>query len=50
MVCLALALPIGIMSGIYLHEFMPRTITITSIVEVSINNPAAVPSIVFDVI
>ncbi|MDR2978444.1 MAG: phosphate ABC transporter permease PstA [Rickettsiales bacterium] len=50
MVCLALALPIGIMSGIYLHEFMPRNSIITSIVEVSINNLAAVPSIIFGVV
>ncbi|MCA4774391.1 phosphate ABC transporter permease PstA [Wolbachia endosymbiont of Mansonella perstans] len=50
MVCLALALPIGIMSGIYLHEFMPRNNIITSIVEVSINNLAAVPSIIFGVV
>ncbi len=50
MVCLALALPIGVMSGIYLHEFMPRNSIITSIVEVSINNLAAVPSIIFGVV
>ncbi|MGL9689054.1 MAG: phosphate ABC transporter permease PstA [Wolbachia sp.] len=50
MVCLALALPIGIMSGVYLHEFMPRNSIITSIVEVSINNLAAVPSIIFGVV
>ncbi|MGL9732659.1 MAG: DUF3333 domain-containing protein [Wolbachia sp.] len=49
-VCLALALPIGIMSGIYIHEFMPRNSIITSIVEVSINNLAAVPSIIFGVV
>ncbi|MGL9718364.1 MAG: phosphate ABC transporter permease PstA [Wolbachia sp.] len=50
MVCLALALPIGIMSGIYLYEFMPKNSIITSIVEVSINNLAAVPSIIFGVV
>ncbi|MGL9717500.1 MAG: DUF3333 domain-containing protein [Wolbachia sp.] len=50
MVCLALALPIGIMSGICLHEFMPRSSIITNIVEVSINNLAAVPSIIFGVV
>ncbi|WP_395463100.1 phosphate ABC transporter permease PstA [Wolbachia endosymbiont of Cantharis cryptica] len=50
MVCLALALPIGIMSGIYLYEFMPRNSMITNIVEISINNLAAVPSIIFGVV
>ncbi|QOD38528.1 PstA family ABC transporter permease [Candidatus Wolbachia massiliensis] len=49
-VCLALALPIGIMSGICLYEFMPRNSTITNILEVSINNLAAVPSIIFGVV
>ncbi|WCR57822.1 PstA family ABC transporter permease [Wolbachia endosymbiont of Ctenocephalides felis wCfeJ] len=49
-VCMALALPIGIMSGICLHEFMPRSSIVTSIVEVSVNNLAAVPSIIFGVV
>ncbi|MDN5247835.1 MAG: phosphate ABC transporter permease PstA [Wolbachia endosymbiont of Tyrophagus putrescentiae] len=49
-VCLALALPIGIMSGIYLHEFMLKNKLITNIVEISINNLAAVPSIIFGVV
>jgi phosphate transport system permease protein len=49
-VCLALALPIGIMSGIYLYEFMPKNRLITNIVEISINNLAAVPSIIFGVV
>lgn len=42
-VCLALALPIGIMSGICLYEFMPKNRLMTNIVEISINNLAAVP-------
>ncbi|AAW70822.1 DUF3333 domain-containing protein [Wolbachia endosymbiont of Brugia malayi] len=50
MVCLALALPAGIMSGICLHEFMPRNSMITNVIEVSINNLAAVPSIIFGVV
>ncbi|MDD9331675.1 MAG: phosphate ABC transporter permease PstA [Wolbachia sp.] len=49
-VCLALALPIGIMSGICLYEFMPKNRLITNIVEISINNLAAVPSIIFGVV
>lgn len=50
MVCLGLAMPIGIMSGIYLYEFMPKNRLITNIVEISINNLAAVPSIIFGVV
>ncbi len=50
MVCLALALPIGIMSGVYLHEFMSRNSVMTNIVEVSTNNLTAVPSIIFGVV
>lgn len=49
-VCLSLALPIGIMSGIYLHEFMPKNNLISNIIEISINNLAAVPSIIFGVV
>ncbi|MBD0391423.1 phosphate ABC transporter permease PstA [Wolbachia endosymbiont of Pentalonia nigronervosa] len=49
-VCLGLALPIGVMSGIYLYEFMPKNSLITHIVEISINNLAAVPSIIFGVV
>lgn len=49
-VCLALALPIGVMSGICLYEFMPKNRLITNIIEISINNLAAVPSIIFGVV
>ncbi|MDM8335351.1 PstA family ABC transporter permease [Wolbachia pipientis] len=49
-VCLALALPVGVMSGICLHEFMPKSSIITNVVEISINNLAAVPSIIFGVV
>ncbi|UWI83201.1 PstA family ABC transporter permease [Wolbachia endosymbiont of Howardula sp.] len=49
-VCLTLALPMGIMSGIYLYEFMPKNSFITNIVEISISNLAAVPSIIFGVV
>ena len=45
-VTLVLALPIGIMSAIYLEEFAPRN-RWTDLIEVNINNLAAVPSIVF---
>lgn len=40
------ALPIGIMAAIYLEEFAKKN-TLTSMIEVNINNLAAVPSIIF---
>lgn len=38
--------PLGVMSAIYLEEFAPKN-RITNLIEVNINNLAAVPSIVF---
>ncbi|OEY86968.1 phosphate ABC transporter permease [Wolbachia pipientis] len=49
-ICLAIALPIGVMSGICLYEFMPKNKFITNIIEISINNLAAVPSIIFGIV
>lgn len=46
MVTLLLSFPIGVASAIYLEEFAPRN-RWTDIIEVNINNLAAVPSIVF---
>jgi phosphate transport system permease protein len=46
LITLGLCLPIGVMAAIYLEEFAPRN-WFTSLVEVNINNLAAVPSIVF---
>jgi phosphate transport system permease protein len=46
LVTIVLALPLGVMSAIYLEEFAPKN-RITEIIEVNINNLAAVPSIVF---
>lgn len=46
MVTLALCLPIGVMAAIYLEEFAPKN-RFTDLIEVNINNLAAVPSIVF---
>jgi phosphate transport system permease protein len=40
------ALPIGIFAAVYLEEFAPKN-RLTEIIEVNINNLAAVPSIVF---
>lgn len=46
LVTVLLALPLGVMSAIYLEEFAPKN-RVTEIIEVNINNLAAVPSIVF---
>lgn len=46
LVTLVLCLPIGVMAAIYLEEFAPKN-WITDLIEVNINNLAAVPSIVF---
>ncbi|ALP53550.1 phosphate ABC transporter permease [Candidatus Tenderia electrophaga] len=45
-VTLALSFPIGVAAAIYLEEFAPRN-RLTDLIEVNINNLAAVPSIVF---
>ena len=45
-VTLVLSFPIGVAAALYLEEFAPRN-RLTDIVEVNINNLAAVPSIVF---
>jgi phosphate transport system permease protein len=41
-----LAFPLGVAAAIYLEEFAPKN-RLTQIIEVNINNLAAVPSIVF---
>jgi phosphate transport system permease protein len=46
LVTMGLAFPIGVMAAIYLEEFAPRN-RWTDLIEVSINNLAAVPSIIF---
>jgi phosphate transport system permease protein len=46
LVTMGLAFPIGVLSALYLEEFAPRN-RWTDLVEVSINNLAAVPSIIF---
>ena len=45
-VCFLLSFPIGVMAAIYLEEFAPKG-RISDLIEVNINNLAAVPSIVF---
>lgn len=44
--CILVALPISICTAIYLEEFAPKNI-FTTLIEININNLAAVPSIVF---
>jgi phosphate transport system permease protein len=46
LVTLAICLPIGVLGAVYLEEFAPKN-RLTDIIEVNINNLAAVPSIVF---
>ncbi|HEX8216161.1 MAG TPA: phosphate ABC transporter permease PstA [Allosphingosinicella sp.] len=46
MVTIALAFPVGVLSAVYLEEYAPRN-RWTDMIEVSINNLAAVPSIIF---
>lgn len=46
LVTLLLCVPIGVAAAIYLEEFAPKN-RLTDILEVNINNLAAVPSIVF---
>jgi phosphate transport system permease protein len=49
LITLALALPIGVATAIYLEEFAPKN-RLTDLIEVNINNLAAVPSIVFGIL
>jgi phosphate transport system permease protein len=46
LIVILLAVPIGVAAAIYLEEFAPKN-KITDLIEVNINNLAAVPSIVF---
>jgi phosphate transport system permease protein len=45
-ITLALAFPVGVLSALYLEEYAART-RWTDLIEISINNLAAVPSIIF---
>ncbi len=46
LVCFLISFPAGIAAGIYLEEFAPKN-RFTDLIEVNINNLAAVPSVVF---
>ncbi len=45
-ICLLISLPMGVTAAIYLEEFAPKN-RWTDLIEVNVNNLAAVPSIVF---
>lgn len=45
-ITLLLAFPVGVLAALYLEEYAPKN-RITDLIEVSINNLAAVPSIIF---
>lgn len=46
LVTLSIAFPVGVLTAIYLEEFAPKN-RLTDLLEININNLAAVPSIVF---
>lgn len=46
MIVIFIAVPLGVMAAIYLEEFAPKN-RFTDVIEVNINNLAAVPSIIF---
>jgi phosphate transport system permease protein len=46
LVCFAISFPVGIAAAIYLEEFAPKN-RWTDLIEININNLAAVPSVVF---
>ncbi|GIX31786.1 MAG: phosphate transport system permease protein PstA [Porticoccaceae bacterium] len=46
LVTLAIAFPLGVAAALYLEEFAPRN-RVTDLIEVNINNLAAVPSVIF---
>ncbi|MCY4541583.1 MAG: phosphate ABC transporter permease PstA [Rhodobacteraceae bacterium] len=46
LVCFLISFPVGIGAGVYLEEFAPKN-RMSDLIEVNINNLAAVPSVVF---
>lgn len=46
LVCFLLSFPVGVLAAIYLEEFAPKG-RLSDVIEININNLAAVPSIVF---
>ncbi len=47
LVTIALSLPFGVGAAIYLEEFAPKNNRLVDLIEINVNNLAAVPSIVF---
>jgi phosphate transport system permease protein len=47
-VCLIISFPLGVATAVYLEEIAPKN-RITEIIEININNLAAVPSVVFGI-
>ena len=48
-VCFLIAFPIGVATAVYLEEFAPKN-RLTELIEININNLAAVPSVVFGIL
>ena len=48
-VCLVLSFPMGVATAVYLEEFAPKN-RVTELIEININNLAAVPSVVFGIL
>ena len=49
LVCLSIAIPIGVMAGVCMQELLVQS-RITAVIEISINNLSSVPSILFGVL
>lgn len=50
LITLILSFPIGVAAAIYLEEFAPKNNWLVDLIEININNLAAVPSIVFGIL
>ena len=50
LITMLLSFPIGVAAAIYLEEFAPKNNWLVDVIEVNINNLAAVPSIVFGIL
>jgi phosphate transport system permease protein len=48
LVCVVIAFPLGVATAVYLEEMAPKN-RLTEIIEININNLAAVPSVVFGI-
>ncbi len=42
----AVAIPVGVLAGLYLEEYAPKSV-ITDIIEITVNNLASVPSVIY---